>query len=799
MKYALILLLSLIPAAAAAPPVTLLSGHAGPVFFLAFPRPDLLISASADGARIWNPESGEIQKILTAHGSAAAAYSAAGGLLALSGRDRYITVYSSGAWSEAVLLYVPGGQALSLAFSPDGGLLAAACRDGRLRLWRTKDWMPEPELPLYPGPFSLAGFYGTGLRLATFARGEPLLRVWDLKERKQLCSLKSPLTLAAFFDGGGKRLAAAAADRKLRVWEPAGGPEPLEIGSGPMVSAIFSPGGLLAAAGVDGAVKVWDAGGIEIPGGLPALKGRRVLAFSPSGALIAAGETGGDIRVAPWAEEVWSSTGGVTVKSPAGEILTLLPAGMRLKALRASPDGRHWLVSDGTGLTGWAPAAGLAAEKPDLSPPLLAVSSQVYADGRLTVRGEARDDGRLERLRFSGKELVRNNSGRPPQGDAWPFEITAEVTPDAVPSLEASDFSGKTAALYFNLSAAAAPRYSPGYRILRPKEGAAVFREPDGAGPPLARATGGTALSALGGRGGWLLLAGGGWIKASETEVLPARQAAPYPAAAAERPSQPEPPPEEIPAGRANPRAAAIVIGVRDYADGDIPRADYALEDAAAVKRHLIKALGFDEDKVLLLENPTKGQLETVFGNGGGGRLGTLVRKGETQLLVYYSGHGAADPSAGETYLVPSDARPDYLRQGGFPLSRLYAALRAAGAASTTVVLEACFSGLSHAGPLLQKASPLVLTPEKAGAGGLNVFSSSSAEQVSSWYPPGRRGLFTYYFLKALRAGCCGAEPLRLGSLRDLTAAEVPAAALRLYGRNQTPLFSGDPLFEISR
>jgi hypothetical protein len=802
----LLLFLLAAPGAAAQPgqgPARL-HGHHGAIFFLAFPRRDLLISAAPDGARVWDPETGKTLEELSGP-SIAAAYSDTAGLLAVSRADGGIIIYDSAAWTPTAELRDTGGLSLSLAFSGNGDLLAASGTDGRVRYWKTADWTQGPELAAAPGPFRLAGFADGGNILATFSPAEPILRLWDLRANEPLYWLKSPLTLAAFFDPRGRRLAAAGADRTLRVWESGGGLDkaPVELEAGPMASAAFSASGdLLASAGLDGSLAVWDPGDGGKAVELRDSRSRAsALAFSPSGLYLASGETGGDITLRMWAAEAWTSSGNVPVKNPGGKTLTLLPAGVRLSVLKAPPGAAHWLVSDGTGLSGWAPAAALAPVKPDLLPPVIRITSQAYAGGVLSVKGAVYDDGRLDYVRFSGKDLPGPAAGAKAAPGCWPFELSIELTPDTVPVLEAGDLSGKTGKLALNLHAPPAD-YTPGYILLRPQAGAGIFREADAKSPLLARAAAGSVLAALGKRGAWYFLEGGGWLKRTSlaAEVSPAQFIA-GPISVADT-AGPEPVApgvqEKIPQGKANPRALAIVIGVKDYLDSDIPRAEYALEDAAAVRRHLITALGFAEGRVIFLENPTKGQLETFFGGTGAGRLKELVRKGETELFVYYSGHGAADPEAGAAYLVPSDARPDSLRLGGFPLARLYSALEDSGAAQVTVVIEACFSGLSHAGPLLGEASPLILAARRPEAKKINIFSSSAADQVSSWYPAEHRGLFTYYFLKALRENCCGPAPLRLGTLKELTGAEVPAAAMRLYGRTQTPLFTGDPAAALS-
>lgn len=440
------------PTPAGLPPPAVLRGHTGPVFFLAFPGKDLLISAAADGARVWNPENGTLIRELPEKELISAAYAEGPGLLALGLADGSIVIYSSGSWTETDGPYSPGRPALSLAFSRGNEYLAASGGDGRVRFWKTAGWSLEQELEAYPGSFSLAGFSGSGTLLASFSPGEPQLRLWDRRTGKPRYWLKSPHTLSAFFDPRGRRLAAAAADRTLRVWEPGGAAAParLEIAAGPLAAAAFSAsGGLLAAAGLDGSITIWDSDRGTKAGEIRDSRTRSLaLAFSPSGTSLATGEAGGEIKVRLWADYVWTSTGGVRVIYTGSETIGVLAAGSRLKVLKAEPGAGHWLVTDGSGTEGWAPASGLSPEKPDTSPPLIQITSRSYSGGFLSLRGSVTDDGRLDYVRFSGKTLHRPADSAQTAGpDAWPFEIHIEVTPNIDPVIEAGDFSGKTNSL----------------------------------------------------------------------------------------------------------------------------------------------------------------------------------------------------------------------------------------------------------------------------------------------------------------------------------------------------------------
>lgn len=256
-------------------------------------------------------------------------------------------------------------------------------------------------------------------------------------------------------------------------------------------------------------------------------------------------------------------------------------------------------------------------------------------------------------------------------------------------------------------------------------------------------------------------------------------------------------------AKHANPNAVAVVIGNRDYQR--TRPVEFALNDARDIKRLLIESLGYREGNVILIENANQGDLRTIFGTEEDhrGRLNNAVMPHESDVFIYYSGHGVpgikemqGGSQAARGYVLPVECDPQYVELGGYPISTLYANLAKIEARSVTVVLDACFSGekvFDNISPVaIEIANPAMLHPEMV------VLAASSGRQVSCWYDEQQHGLFTYQLL----AGVSGltADRDRNGSL---TFAElfafvsdrnggVPYQARRLHGVEQDPVIQGN-------
>lgn len=245
------------------------------------------------------------------------------------------------------------------------------------------------------------------------------------------------------------------------------------------------------------------------------------------------------------------------------------------------------------------------------------------------------------------------------------------------------------------------------------------------------------------------------------------------------------------------PDAIAVVIGIKEYQHSGVPDVEYALRDAQTMKEYLTNTLGFREENVILEPNATGSTLQRLFGTAENpeGQLYNWVKRGESDVYVFYSGHGAPDPSTGKAFLLGSDINPNYMSINGYPAQQLYENLAQVPARSVTVVLDACFSGVTDEGPVVQRASPVELSvenPVMAMENGL-AFTAGAADQIASWHPEKEHGLFTYFFLKGLRgeAEQDGDQSITAEELEAYLTDRVPYQARRMYNREQVPQVVG--------
>ena len=251
--------------------------------------------------------------------------------------------------------------------------------------------------------------------------------------------------------------------------------------------------------------------------------------------------------------------------------------------------------------------------------------------------------------------------------------------------------------------------------------------------------------------------------------------------------------------GLVNPDAVAVVIGNRAYSRSEVPPVDYAVRDAEAMRQFLVATFGFREENIIFERNASYSTMQRIFGSERDfkGQLYNFMDPAKpSDVFVFYSGHGAPDPGSGTAYLVPSDADPQSIGLTGFPVKQIYNNLAQLPASSITVVMDACFSGLTDRGSLLRGISPLTLRVENPVLAAANsvVLTASRSTEVSGWYDQEQHGLFTYTFLDQIKKTFANGVPDSVPSakfLADQVTPEVVRMSRRIRQREQTPQLFG--------
>jgi WD40 repeat protein len=346
------------------PRLVKLTGHSGPVRAVAFsPDSALLASADDDGAiRLWNGRTGARLGSLPGSGTQpvdALAFSPQGALLASGGGDGVVRLWDIDTRAQIGALTGPSSRVTGLAFSRNGQTIASVEADPTVGFWNVTT-------PPQPGTSSIAAVAtaaGPRLPIATIGSGTAI-GLWNPLTAASYASaaLPAPLAVSAAARGDippslalspdGGVVAATLGNQKVGLWSTGSGRTADTLTAPqPLTSVAYSPAAddpILAAGGSDGIVYLWPHGASQ-PTPINGHLASEItsIAFSPSGALLAAGSADGTfLLVARGPDGQWTPITPPTLPLDAINTVAFSAHGTLLATGSASGTVRLWNISD---------------------------------------------------------------------------------------------------------------------------------------------------------------------------------------------------------------------------------------------------------------------------------------------------------------------------------------------------------------------------------------------------------------------------------------------------------------------
>jgi formylglycine-generating enzyme required for sulfatase activity len=253
-------------------------------------------------------------------------------------------------------------------------------------------------------------------------------------------------------------------------------------------------------------------------------------------------------------------------------------------------------------------------------------------------------------------------------------------------------------------------------------------------------------------------------------------------------------------AAPSNDDAIAVIIGNKTY-DGSIPEVSFAHNDADAFRKFVVKRLGYRDGNIIDLRDATFNQMVTVFGNKETheGKLFDYIRPGESDVTVFYSGHGVPGLKDRQAYLLPSNGDPNRAEISGYPIATLYKNLNKLPARTIRVFIDACFSGETPKGMLIKSASGIRIEPKvPESSSRMVILTAAQGDQLASWDEDAKHGLFTKHLLEALYGAADedkygdGDGKVTLSEVGRYLKLEMSYQARRRFGRVQEASLTGE-------
>jgi len=306
------------------------------------------VTSSNSTIRIWNLRTGErMVDIIHADAAHALAWTPDGQQLASAGSDGSIRLWDARTGAQQ-RVFPSTSTVMALAFSPDGRTLAVGAQEAAVQLWDVTNGIVTRTLQTTLGHINRLVFSPDGQRLAvghaTFGGFQRLSRVWHLANGESLDLHSSSSAQCFAFSPDSRRLLVGDEAGTIRLWDLGQRTEIARISAlpGSCRSVQFLADGGILSVGGEGTIKLWQAR----PSGIMRLSGHtgslRTLAFSPDSRLLASAGIDGQVIV-------WDAQHGHR-----SQFNTNHPAGG--PAVTFSPDG-HIASSGRDGMVqAWNPA-----------------------------------------------------------------------------------------------------------------------------------------------------------------------------------------------------------------------------------------------------------------------------------------------------------------------------------------------------------------------------------------------------------------------------------------------------------
>lgn len=265
------------------------------------------------------------------------------------------------------------------------------------------------------------------------------------------------------------------------------------------------------------------------------------------------------------------------------------------------------------------------------------------------------------------------------------------------------------------------------------------------------------------------------------------------PEAEADPPSRKQPQPQPMTGDRSGtaglvsaspqPASYALIIGIEKYRD--VPAATGARRDAERFAELVHTTLGVPDDHVRLLLDDRASKTDITKQLRW---LSTNVPPGG-RIYVYFSGHGAPDPTSGVSYIVPYDGDPQYLGESAIKMSQILGDLEKTRAKDVIAIADSCFSGAGGRSVLAPGTRPLVRVEPVKTAARVALLSASSGAEISGPTADGKGGLYSKYLFDAIGSGQAdinGDAQISLKELDEWIKPRVQREA-RKANRDQTP------------
>jgi hypothetical protein len=249
----------------------------------------------------------------------------------------------------------------------------------------------------------------------------------------------------------------------------------------------------------------------------------------------------------------------------------------------------------------------------------------------------------------------------------------------------------------------------------------------------------------------------------------------------------------------------AVIIGIEKYIS--IQNAAYANSDAEYFTEYAKKAFGIESKNIKTLIDDKADFISSkkaLFK-----WLRQKINKNQTEVFIFYSGHGLASLNDEELFLLTNDSDGDFIEDTALSRKSIIERVASFEPKTVTMFIDACYSGETRDSNddelLIASARPIrKLEDDSKLPDNFNMFSASQISQASSSTKKEtgvKNGIFSYYLMKGLEGSADLNKDRKItnGELYKYLSTNVPKIARSLHNRDQVPFFKGDSNLILTR
>jgi hypothetical protein len=238
-----------------------------------------------------------------------------------------------------------------------------------------------------------------------------------------------------------------------------------------------------------------------------------------------------------------------------------------------------------------------------------------------------------------------------------------------------------------------------------------------------------------------------------------------------------------------NNNALALIIGVSDYRNTPA-KAIFADSDAMVFRDYASEKLGIPDNRIKTLVNDGADEREMLLAVQTW--LSRSVKQEQTDVYVFFAGHGLASDDGQNMYLLPYDGSPELLDKTAILRDELFSDIASANPRSVTVFLDTCYSGSNRGSEMLiADARPILLKAKDTSVPeGFTVFTAAAGDETAKSLQEAKHGMFSYFLMKGMEgdADTNGDKQITAGELH----AYVKSNVVQQSSGTQTPELQGD-------